>query len=398
VALALDAPFAAAAPARPALRTGTFAVPALASLGAGAIHATAVGAHAGARQAVLTFAITAAVQLGLGVAALVSFRKLVGVALAVTNFAFLLGWALAKRDGISFIDGMEAKESVQWADGLAAGLAGATVILVAFAALRSWRIPASDAIVRVLALPVAAITITGMVAAGSHAHAGGHDDMAAGDDHHAAAAATGDDAAHAASSVPAKPFVPGEPIDLGGVEGVTPAQQAEAELVLSNALYYLPHWTDYKVAEAEGWSSIGDGVTGHEHFVNSATFNDGKILDATAPESLVYENKNGERRLVAAMFMLPPGSTMADVPDTGGALMQWHIHDNLCFSPDTGRVAGLRAPGAPCTNGLVVGGENPMIHVWIESHPCGPFAALEGIAGGTIAAGETRLCDAAHGH
>jgi hypothetical protein len=177
---------------------------------------------------------------------------------------------------------------------------------------------------------------------------------------------------------------------------VTAAQQAEAELVLSNSLYYLPHWSDYRTAEAEGWFSIGDGVTGHEHFVNPATFDDGKILDATAPESLVYANENGVRRLVAAMYMLPPGSTMADVPDTGGALMQWHIHDNLCFTP-SGQVAGLRAPGAPCTGGLVVGGENPMIHVWIESHPCGPFAALEGIAGGTIAEGETRLCDHHHG-
>ena len=38
-----------------------------------------------------------------------------------------------------------------------------------------------------------------------------------------------------------------------------------------------------------------------------------------------------------------------------------------------------------------------MIHVWIEPHPCGPFAALEGVAGGTIPEGEERLCDHAHG-
>jgi len=38
-----------------------------------------------------------------------------------------------------------------------------------------------------------------------------------------------------------------------------------------------------------------------------------------------------------------------------------------------------------------------MIHVWIRKHPCGPFAALEGIGGGTIAEGETKLCDTAHG-
>ena len=38
-----------------------------------------------------------------------------------------------------------------------------------------------------------------------------------------------------------------------------------------------------------------------------------------------------------------------------------------------------------------------MIHVWTEPHPCGPFAALEGVAGGTIPEGESRLCDHAHG-
>ena len=395
MALALDAPFAASS-SRTTLRTGAFALPALGSLGAGAVHAAAIGAHNEHRQAVITFAIVAAVQLALGAAALVSNRKLVGLALGVTNLALVGGWVMAKRSGIGFIDGLDRAEAVQWADGVAAGLAAAAVIGIAVAAIGRWHLPAGDVLVRVLALPVAALTVTGMIAAGGHAHAGTHDDVATAAHGHDEVAA-GAEEAHVASAVPAKPFIPGQPIDLGGVEGVTPEQQAEAELVLGNALYYLPHWADYKVAEAEGWTSIGDGVTGHEHFVNPATFDDGKVLDATAPESLVYANKAGQRTLVAAMFMLPTGSTMADVPDTGGALMQWHIHDNLCFDPDTLKVAGLRAPGGPCPNGTVVGGENPMIHVWITEHPCGPFAALEGIAGGTIAEGETRLCDHAHG-
>jgi hypothetical protein len=38
-----------------------------------------------------------------------------------------------------------------------------------------------------------------------------------------------------------------------------------------------------------------------------------------------------------------------------------------------------------------------MIHVWIIPHECGPFAALEGIAGGRIPDGESRLCDHVHG-
>jgi hypothetical protein len=38
-----------------------------------------------------------------------------------------------------------------------------------------------------------------------------------------------------------------------------------------------------------------------------------------------------------------------------------------------------------------------MVHVWVEPQACGPFAALEGVAGGRIADGQTRLCDHAHG-
>jgi hypothetical protein len=369
--IALDPPFAAA-PSRTTLRTGAFAVPALAALGAGAIHAAAIGAHAEHRQAVFVFAITAAVQLGLGAAALVSNRRLVGVALAVTNLAFLAGWVLAKTsaNGIGFVDGLDEREAIQWADGLAAGMAAAVVVGVALAALWRWRIPASDALVRVLAMPVAALTITGMVAAGSHVHAHGEE----GHSHTASAGTT-----EVQAAVPPKPFVPGQPIDLGGVEGVTPEQQAQAENLLAATLYKLPQFADPEVATARGWKSIGDGVTGDEHFVNVSTFDDGK------------------KTLLAAMYMLAPGATLADVPDIGGKLMQWHVHDNLCFNA-AGKVAGLRSPNGPCPDGLVKGGETPMIHVWIRSHPCGPFAALEGIAGGTIANGESRLCDHVHGH
>jgi hypothetical protein len=46
---------------------------------------------------------------------------------------------------------------------------------------------------------------------------------------------------------------------------------------------------------------------------------------------------------------------------------------------------------------LNTGIQAPMLHVWIEKNPCGPFAALEGIGGGQIPAGQTKLCDHAHG-
>ena len=390
--LALDAPIASsyiAAPPRTTLRFGTFAVAAAGSLGAGAIHAAAAGAHAGARQAVVMFALAGAAQLGFGVVGLLSHRKLLGLGMGAANLALFSGWAIAKRSGIGFVDGMEDAQALEWADGMAAAFAAFAVIGVAVTAIRSWRFPASDAIVRVVALPVAAITIVGMIAVGSGHAVGAHDASDTG-----TAQAEG---AEPVSAVPPKPYVPGEPIDLGGIEGVTPQQQAAAENLLAATLYTLPQFADPAEATARGWNSIGDGATGYEHFVNPSTFDDGKILDPSAPESLVFETAGGTKKLVAAMYMLPPGSTLADVPELGGKLTQWHIHDNLCFSPETGKVAGLRQPGAACTNGLVGGGENPMIHVWIRSHPCGPFSALEGIAGGTIAEGETRLCDTAHG-
>jgi hypothetical protein len=38
-----------------------------------------------------------------------------------------------------------------------------------------------------------------------------------------------------------------------------------------------------------------------------------------------------------------------------------------------------------------------MVHVWIVPQRCGPFAALEGIGGGQVKAGEVALCDHVHG-
>jgi hypothetical protein len=141
--------------------------------------------------------------------------------------------------------------------------------------------------------------------------------------------------------------------------------------------------------------SIGDGFLGYEHYLNAANMNDDRLLDPDYPESLVYDTSVQPKRLVAAMFMMNGGDTLADVPELGGKLTQWHVHDNLCFAGP--RVAGLTNSEGECRPGLTKGQATPMIHVWIESHPCGPFAALEGIAGGTIAEGETRLCDHAHG-
>ena len=371
---------------RPLIRSGALVVPALASVGAGTVHAAAAGAHSDYEQAVVAFAVVASLQLGIGAVALTSMRRSVAAVLALVNAAALLGWVVAKRSGVSFIDGLERAEGFRAADLAAAGFAACATVLAVVALARRMPLPRRLAPSRAAAVLMAVLTVSGIVWTGSATH-GEAEEPAESE----FAPVPGEEAV-----VRMRPYIPGQPIDLSGYEGVTPAQQAEAETILAATLYYLPQFADPDVATARGWRSIGDGVTGDEHFVNTATFDDGKILDPTAPESLVYEMIEGKKTLVAAMFMLWPGATFEDIPATGGDLMQWHIHDNLCFNAD-GRVAGLRSPGGACPAGLAVGGETPMIHVWIQPHPCGPFAALEGIAGGTVANGEARLCDAGHG-
>jgi hypothetical protein len=208
------------------------------------------------------------------------------------------------------------------------------------------------------------------------------------------------DAGHGEATSETRPYDPTQPIDLGGVDGVTPEQQAFAENLVATTLVRLPQWADPAVAEAAGFRSIGDAATGHEHYIQWDWINDDVFLDPDAPESLVYEPQpDGSKKLVSAMYMLREDTTLDEVPDWGGRLMQWHVHNDLCFTADpvAPQVAGLRSPNGDCTAPLVAKAEAPMIHVWITPHRCGPFAALEGVGAGAIKAGEERWCDHAHG-
>jgi hypothetical protein len=360
------------------------AVAAGASLGAGAIHAAAIGVHSEHRQAVVAFTIVAALQLAWGALVLARPGRILLALGALVNLGIFAGWVLAKANGISFVDGLEVAEPVQTADGLAAGLALVAVLGVGAQLLGVGirRMSRSPLFTGGTAVLVAALSVPGMLAAGTHSHAEGHS--------HGGAAHV-----DTAAAVPPKPYDPTLPLDLGGVEGVSLQQQAAAENLLAVTIVRLPQFSDPVADEGMGFTSIGDGFLGYEHYLNIANMNDDKILDPDYPESLVFDTSVTPKKLVAAMFMMNDGDTLDDVPDLGGKLTQWHVHDNLCFSG--ARVQGLTDADGNCPDGLTKGAATPMIHVWTEPHPCGPFAALEGVAGGTIAEGEARLCDHVHG-
>lgn len=191
---------------------------------------------------------------------------------------------------------------------------------------------------------------------------------------------------------------PKNAVDLSGTPGVTPAEERRAEALLVSTRAALRQFDTPEQAYAAGYRTIGDRLTGDEHYVKWSYVDDGHILDPQRPESLVYVEQDGAQHVAAAMYMLPFGSRFTDVPDVGGALTQWHVHNNLCLTNDPAQkiVAGITSAEGGCRPGTSKAGNTPMLHVWTVPNPCGPFAALEGIGAGQVPAGQTRQCDTSH--
>ena len=191
-----------------------------------------------------------------------------------------------------------------------------------------------------LANPSGSVTAAGA----TDAHSASHDETAPAAASTDAHSATHDEtsAGSTASAVAPKPYDPTKPIDLSGVAGVTPEEQARAENLIAVTLADLPRFADYHAAEAAGYCSIGDAVTGDEHFINPALFDDGRILDPEYPESLVYEpdKATGGKKLVAAMFMLAPNQTL-ERRSRSGRRADAVAHPQQPLLHREGRVAGL---------------------------------------------------------
>jgi len=377
-------------------------IAACASIGAGGIHAAVIGTHNEHRVLAMLFVWAAAIQVAWGISLLRRTNVVTVSTGLAANAVFAGAWFVTRVTGISWIGGLEERESIGFADTACAGLAivavGITLgVLLTPGALKQRR----HSSLGPAAFCVAALALPAMVVGGTTVHTHSDELVPHG---HTDTGDTGDSTnptdSTAAAVVPPKPYDPSQPIDLSGVDGVTPEQQARAENLVSITLARLPKFADFRNAEADGWHSIGDAATGFEHFINWGLINDDDTLNPDTPESLVYRvEPGGTRTLVSAMYMLPSSVTLDDVPDVGGRLMQWHVHNDLCFTEDAvaPRVVGVTTVNGSCTAPLVKLPAAPMIHVWIVPHPCGPFAALEGVGAGQVKDGETTWCDHAHG-
>jgi hypothetical protein len=411
---------------------------AFASIGAGVIHGTAVGLHADHAALSRVFLLLTIAQVGWGVIALVSTHRMLALSGLAINAVAVIGWALTRTVGISFIDGLQIVEKPQSADTICALLGAAAVLAVLWSMVSAGKSVSSLATMNAAYITVGA-TLFAMFAVTGHAHShvtiddstvnGGltvdakgviisptdsssaPTTTVAGSTKSASAAVvvttttvkktkstvaptttvhahiqTSDQLLAAASGWP-RSWDPARGEDFSGINGATADQKARAVALLANNARDLAKYANVSAATAAGYISIGDASTGFEHMMNYSLLNDGRVLDTNAPESLVYQVNGTSRTLVSAMYIANPGTAINDstLVNYAGGLMQWHVHSNLCWTSQNGvpKVVGVTDANGNCPAGSIhqTGGA-PMVHVWIGANPCGPFAALEGNGAG----------------
>ncbi len=379
-------------------------VAALASVGAGMIHAAAAGSHAELATLSTMFSIFAVAQIGwAGAAVLRGGRAVIAGGIAI-NLVALGAWTLSRTVGLSAVEGLEAGQAIGFQDALAAGLAAVAAVaaLTSLTAVEPSRVlgravPVLAAAVLVAAVPAMAtphdhgthdhddVAGDGELAAAddpapgdTDAHDDSHDDDAHDDDAHDDS--HDDDDSHHDDDVAVDEDLP-YPASFASFldEAETPKARQRAEELIVGTTEAMQAFPDEAAVQAAGFTSIGDGGTGWEHYIHVERIMNPTVLDPSDIESIVLKvHPDGTKEVASAMYLLPFGTTMADVPDIAGDLTEWHDHQNLCW--EGARVVGTTDATGACTRGAFRPTQ-PMLHVWVIEHECGPFAGIEGSHG-----------------
>lgn len=155
-------------------------------------------------------------------------------------------------------------------------------------------------------------------------------------------------------------------------EPVTAAQQEAATgLQFATSTRIAEYW-DFDKAIADGYTPITPDGRPMVHYGRFDYIADGKVLDPSAPESLIYGTMpNGNHVLLGAMYLNDDDTVTPPAP--GGCLTQWHDHGNLCIAPGVGMV-GIAEPDGSCPPGSSNDVTAEMLHVWFVDLPEGPFS------------------------
>ncbi|MDZ7679909.1 MAG: hypothetical protein U5K29_15325 [Acidimicrobiales bacterium] len=361
-------------------------VAAASSAAAGLVHAAAAGSHADLPTMVRLFALVAVLQAGWAALVVIHPSRWSLVAGAALHAVSVAAWLMSRTVGWPVVESMTEPGTVGVQDSAAVLLAllaagSASVAAAGIASPRWFRVAPVPPLAALLVLGLAVPAIAADHAH-DHDHAGeahDHGDEEAHDHPDDGAHDHGDGHDAAGEDVAGTAYDHDDPVVSLDDPRLSADQRAAAQALVDDVRAEMERFSDPARVEAEGYVSIGDGVTGYEHFSHPVLREDPITLEPSRPESIVFRvNPDGTKDLVSAMFIMPPGSTMDDVPDIAGTLTTWHDHQDLCWLGD--RVVGTVDADGNCPFGEFREGQ-PMMHVWLEPHPCGPFAGLEGHGG-----------------
>jgi hypothetical protein len=153
------------------------------------------------------------------------------------------------------------------------------------------------------------------------------------------------------------------------------AQRQAAVSFVNTTVAATNKYRSLAAAKAAGFVPVTPTGAAVVHYINwsnmakDLTPND--VLNPSAVQSLVYANTSTGPRLVAAMYLMPNGST-ATPPEPGGCLTEWHLHTNLCFNSGN-VVVGVTNSQGQCPAGTSNHVTQPMIHVWLAPVAGGPL-------------------------
>ena len=155
----------------------------------------------------------------------------------------------------------------------------------------------------------------------------------------------------------------------------TKAQKAAAEKLVADTGAGTARYASLEAALAAGYTGptapIEPGAT--EHFSNAAYVLDGRVLDPTRPESLLYTFTPRGPVLIGVMFLTNHPGEFG--PEVGGCLTRWHVHTNVCWSYSTLQPVTQLEPGQTCATDTFLYIPPPALHVWLADVPGGRFAA-----------------------
>jgi hypothetical protein len=255
---------------------------------------------------------------------------------------------------------------------VAVGLAGALAVLVPEA--RGTRPRSAPARLGVAGAALALV----LVAGGTGVWAAG-----AGSDHHPAAANDPAAHVHGTTAAGAAGAGDGEAMaehshgpNLPEVAAASDDERARAEALWKASEAGAERWRDPDAAAAAGFRFRGGDEAGPGrrvrflHVPNPAWRADGRVLDPTRPETLVYWNGPGDRlTLVGVMYTAARG---AAGPTVGGPITRWHDHES-CRDPATRARLGRPVDGV-CPEGQVYRRSGEMLHVWFTDDLATAFA------------------------